>query len=552
MNLRALTLALCVFMLSAPVAHATTMMSFVSDLISTSAPGASATHRLQFTVAHAVPASGQIVIRPENGAFTIPPSFDYTDIDFAVWNGAAYIDRSLASAPSATEDGVTILSGASGSITINLSPSAGLAAGDQIQILLGTNATFGATGDVALTNPAVVTSYRIIIDSNDTGGNRIDYGSAMIAIVYPVTIFLPLENNPPAPIDGLPSGEIAANNPTIEITFSTDRTATCRYSMASSTPYDSMTESFSSANGIFFYIVLGGHANATSYTYYVKCRGVQGAISEDYPISFSLAATPISNTSVTQGGGSSGSGDFVGGSQTLYQSTVTLSGFTAPASTLIVLKDGKQALSTQAGSGGVFQAVVPSLERGTYTFSVYSLDSKGRKSATYSSVLAIAQATNNIISGIVLPPTVGLENDSIAIGEKANILGFAAPGAMIDILFAQQGSTNIKQYSASSTQTGAWNITTDSLSGGNYSIRGRTSIPAAQSDYGTPIFLGVGQSALPNLSNKADINKDGKVNLVDFSIMLSFWNTANESADINSDGIVNLADFSILLFNWTG
>ncbi len=47
-----------------------------------------------------------------------------------------------------------------------------------------------------------------------------------------------------------------------------------------------------------------------------------------------------------------------------------------------------------------------------------------------------------------------------------------------------------------------------------------------------------------------DINGDGAVNVVDFSILLSKWNTADIGADLNGDGIVNVVDFSILLSNW--
>ena len=48
------------------------------------------------------------------------------------------------------------------------------------------------------------------------------------------------------------------------------------------------------------------------------------------------------------------------------------------------------------------------------------------------------------------------------------------------------------------------------------------------------------------------MNHDGKVNLVDFSIFLTYWATTAPQADFNCDGQVNLADFSIMLFNWTG
>jgi len=52
----------------------------------------------------------------------------------------------------------------------------------------------------------------------------------------------------------------------------------------------------------------------------------------------------------------------------------------------------------------------------------------------------------------------------------------------------------------------------------------------------------------------ADFNHDGRVNSVDFSIMLAFWKTAwpfkNVCIDINNDKQVNSVDFSILLYQW--
>lgn len=54
----------------------------------------------------------------------------------------------------------------------------------------------------------------------------------------------------------------------------------------------------------------------------------------------------------------------------------------------------------------------------------------------------------------------------------------------------------------------------------------------------------------------ADLNRDGRVNLVDFSILLFWWASdggdSDPPADINLDGTVSLTDFSIMLFNWTG
>ena len=47
-----------------------------------------------------------------------------------------------------------------------------------------------------------------------------------------------------------------------------------------------------------------------------------------------------------------------------------------------------------------------------------------------------------------------------------------------------------------------------------------------------------------------DLNGDGRVGVIDFSILLSKWNTSDPAADLNQDGKVNILDFSILLSNW--
>jgi len=54
--------------------------------------------------------------------------------------------------------------------------------------------------------------------------------------------------------------------------------------------------------------------------------------------------------------------------------------------------------------------------------------------------------------------------------------------------------------------------------------------------------------------NGADFNADSKVNSIDFSILLAFWQKQppfkNPCVDINKDNKVNSVDFSILLYQW--
>ncbi len=554
MYLRRFFFVLCLLAFAVP-AHAS-LMDMVSDLISTSVPGVPADHRLQFTTTHAIPPGGTITITPDSDAFVIPDGFDYTDVDLAVWDGSAYVDRSLAANPSATEDGVSVSPGTSGTITITLSPSQGIPAGSKVQLRLGPNATFGTEGYVAITNPGTPQSYRIGIVTADDTGTSIDYATAMIAIVAPVTISVPLRNVPPMIFNSLPSGVLAAGTKAIEITFETDRTSTCRYSLTPGVPYTSMTESFSPHLGVFFYTVFDGYVDNTSYTYYVRCIGIQGAVNtDDYPITFSIAPTPMSNTSVTEQGAVTGSGPVSNGSQVLYLSTVTLTGLAMPGSTVQVLKDGVSLLAVQAGADGSFHADATGLERGTYTFSLYATDHKQRKTASYAATLTAGAGTSNTVSNIILPPTLSLDTDQVAVGAPVHISGEATPNSGIEVSFTPKGSTSadVQYFTATTSTSGVWDLmATGTLQKGTYQVKARQLLPTAQSDFSAPAYVGIGQSPSVSATNRADINGDGKVNLIDFSIMLSMWGTSNVRADLNDDGTVNLADFSILLFNWTG
>ncbi len=552
--------ALLVLAAEAIPAHAA-RMDMVSDLISTSPPGVASDHRIQFTTTNAVPPSGKILITFAAGAFTIPLNFDYTDVDMAVWNGATYVDRPVALVPSNSEDGVAVTTGTSGKIEITLSSGSGIPAGTPVQLRLGTNATFTYLGVVSIINPSAQGSYRIGVITSTNTGTQIDYATAMIAVVLPVTLNSRLQNDPPVLSSGLPFGVLPAGSNAIELSFATDRTATCRYSTTTNTTYSNMLGSFIPHSGTFFHTVVRGHQDNTSYTYFIRCIGIQGATNLlDYPISFSLAPTPISNTSSPPStpGSITGQGNFVNGSPVLYLSSATLTGFTSPGSTVQVLKDGVQALTVQAGPSGNFHADLNGLERGAYTFSLYSIDSKKRKSASNSSTINLNAGTNSVVSGIVLPPTVSLKKDTVAVGESVTISGEAPPQSIVEVSLTPLTGT-AQTYTATTTTGvsgagGDWELLVEgkSLQRGTYRVKAFATLGVSQSDFSTPVFEGVGEKPASNLCAQPDINGDGKVNLVDFSILLTSWGTSNANADLNCDGKVNLADFSILLFNWTG
>lgn len=96
-------------------------------------------------------------------------------------------------------------------------------------------------------------------------------------------------------------------------------------------------------------------------------------------------------------------------------------------------------------------------------------------------------------------------------------------------------------------------IPTETFSKGTYEIKAQTVIDNKNfTSFSPTIYLGVGESPKVDFTLRADLNKDKKVNIVDFSILLFNWKTSDPVADINQDGMVNLTDFSIMLANWTG
>jgi len=559
------------FLFSAETVSAASL-TYVKDLIFTSNPNATSTHTVEFTATNAVPVSGKIVITPEGGYFNIPVAFDYTDVDFSVASSGPFMDRQLAASADALNDGVSVVSGLSGSITINLNSSGGLNAGDRVRLEFGSNADFGEIGDQNIVNPSSAGSFKIRIQTKNSSDAPIDSAAAMIAIIEPVSVSANVLSQAPIRSNGLPAGEIPAGSDMVEISLNTNKEATCRYDTVSGTDYDSMTNTFSSTGSSTVHMVtLSGLLDNTSYTFYVRCKDSGNFTNDDdFIISFSLKATPPppstggESEAVSRRGG--GSGAIIGGSERLYLSSVLLEGWAYPITNLNILKDGEIISGVMSGQDGFFKKEISGLERGTYTFSIYAQDGDKRKSSIFSSTLSLRQGTNNKISDIVIAPSIELKNDTLKVGDKAVVFGESVPGSTVELFVdKQQKNKNTigegSKFTASSTKgvkgfrDGSWKISfdTSSFENGTYEVKARSILNGqAESSFSRIVWLGMGGEPKPDFSLRADLNKDGKVNLIDFSILLVHWGGSDQNTDINLDGTVNLSDFSIMLFNWTG
>jgi len=254
------------------------------------------------------------------------------------------------------------------------------------------------------------------------------------------------------------------------------------------------------------------------------------------------------NTSGCTAGGGGG-----GGALPPVPTQVILQGKAYPLVKITILKDGQVVNIITADSLANFKAEFSDLTAGVYTFSVWAKDKKERKSITFSFTVSVIKGLITTISDIFLPPTIDTDKTSVAKGEILNILGQSAPQSEITI---KVSSPEENTKTTTTTNEGDWDhpLDTSSLQAGIHYAKAKADYNNGElvSSYSNLLAFAVGKATLEELCPRADLNKDGKTNLVDFSILLYWWGKQNSCADQNQDGWVNLPDFSIMMYWWTG
>jgi len=227
--------------------------------------------------------------------------------------------------------------------------------------------------------------------------------------------------------------------------------------------------------------------------------------------------------------------------------TAIFKGKAYPGALVTILKDGIVATTFKVDTTGYFSKSLTGLPAKIYTFGIWAEDVKGRKSLTLSySISLIGEMTTTM--EIFLPPTFELDNVEVEQGKDLGMAGQTFPLSNLNIF------ANGLTRKTSADEEGDWSYKLDTtlLALGTYAAKVQS-----QTDEGeqSPFSQALSFSVTPPKCRGADLNFDGKVNIIDFSILLYFWGQtkpANICADINRDGIVNLVDFSIMMYQWTG
>jgi cysteine-rich repeat protein len=229
---------------------------------------------------------------------------------------------------------------------------------------------------------------------------------------------------------------------------------------------------------------------------------------------------------------------------------VILRGKAYPNSVVNILLDGKLFGTVQADTNADFLFTTTNVTPGTATFSFNAKDRSGATSITVTDVFEVVQSAVTTVANIFLPPTITAKPEQVEAGEHVVLSGQAPPSARI---FAQIHAPTTTLESASNT-AGDWALSLDTASfkNGNHTAKAYFQLAtSSKSGFGKSISFYIGTQPAGGCG-APDMNGDGKVNLVDFSIFLLHWNTTDPEADYNCDQRVNLADFSIMLFAWTG
>ncbi len=238
---------------------------------------------------------------------------------------------------------------------------------------------------------------------------------------------------------------------------------------------------------------------------------------------------------------------------------IQFSGWAYPNATVTLRQDGTILTTTTASSTAAFSTsniVTP----GTHTYTLVATDGSGRTSSTASFTITLSEGATIGVSNVFLSPSVVATTTSIDTDESSTLQGTSRPNSTITIYVTSTaiggGSTN-RQFTTTSSAVGAWSraFTGAELGVGSHDIRTRATSGSQTSEYSPTVTVAVNQVDLCSTSTPGDINCDGSVDLVDFSILLFYWqvtNPANARADINADTTVNVTDFSILLYYWTG
>jgi hypothetical protein len=240
------------------------------------------------------------------------------------------------------------------------------------------------------------------------------------------------------------------------------------------------------------------------------------------------------------------------------QSKVIFKGKAYPGAFVTILKDGAVAATLEVDATGYFSKFLSGLTPRIYAFGIWAEDVERRKSLTLNYSISLIGDTITTME-IFLPPTFEINKAEYAQGEDLIMTGKTFPLSNINILVSP--NKLIRKTTADAKGNWSYKLNTADLEPGDHTCKVQSQTnDGEQSPFSQQLSFSIASPEPPSPEppspecQGADLNKDGEVNIFDFSILLYFWDSAaleNICVDINQDKIVDLVDFSIMMYQWT-
>jgi len=263
-------------------------------------------------------------------------------------------------------------------------------------------------------------------------------------------------------------------------------------------------------------------------------------------------------TAAPPSGGGGGGGGFISSYGKLI-----ISGYAQPKSNVTLMSDGTIRATTIAGADAKFSFTLDNLSPGNYLFTLFSEDEDGRRSSLYTFPVRLEAGQTITAGNILLSPTIDVDKLEVKRGDFISIFGYAPPFADVVISVSSEEELFFRTIT---NRDGfyLYQLGTADLEKGDHFTKSK-SILANQmvSNYSRVVVFKVGDRTISKeikkVCGKADLNCDGRVNLIDFSIA-AYWYKRKlsstfaliEKERLNGDGKVDLVDFSIMAYYWTG
>ncbi|MDD3491365.1 MAG: hypothetical protein PHG13_00075 [Candidatus Pacebacteria bacterium] len=260
-------------------------------------------------------------------------------------------------------------------------------------------------------------------------------------------------------------------------------------------------------------------------------------------------------TTLTFPGG--GGGGYVAPAET----RINFTGKAYPKSTVTLLKDAQVAATVMAGSDANFTLSLSGISAGNYIFSIYSEDKYGNRSSLLTFPVGVTFGVITNVSGVFIAPTIEVDKEEVKRGDSIAIFGQSLSNANITIQVSSDEEIFVNTES-DSDGVYLYNFGTEVLDYGDHFTKSKAAKENEISSFSQAVSFLVGtRNVIKEVQKcgKADLNCDGKVNLVDFSIA-AYWYKKVLSAEfakieqerLNGDGKIDLVDFSIMAYYWTG